>query len=67
MSRRRPNNKNNEYTDVPNDEVDSAEYDSFERNENGSKRIPYKTLAFILMFFIMGTVCDFFTKVYTLF
>lgn len=62
MSRRRPKSepRNYEYnTEVLDDEVDSAEYNPVEKNRNDSKTtIPYKTLAFILVFFVMGSVSE---------
>lgn len=57
MSRRRPKSesRNYDYTEVLDDEVDSREYRSV-RPEETKGVIPYKTLAFILVFFVMGSV-----------
>lgn len=61
MSRRRPKTELNdyEYTEVLDDDVDSGDFDTLERNESDTKTaIPYKTLAFIFFFFVMGSVCE---------
>lgn len=68
MSRRRPKSEpcDYEYTEVLDDEVDSAgdgEYNPVPTERTDSKTtIPYKTLAFILVFFVMGSVSEFFLE-----
>ncbi|KAL5281957.1 hypothetical protein ACFFRR_005321 [Megaselia abdita] len=47
--------KSRDYREYLSDEVDSSSLEN--EQVNNSKIVPYKTLAFIFVFFIMGSIC----------